>query len=206
MAYYLAVERTPDSFEAINIKKTTKGKKMFAPNESYECSLEEIDRFTTEYETLMSLKYSLHSERKIPWANSSLALVCVQGIELKITQDILLRNSKKYLENPNLVIEYLINKFCSYDSDFTNQLSNNFPETTETRNVLEELKLEITKCIINKSKLDINNITDIANSLIYNAELTIDYQKLHNIVAFISEYENSLNQEKGYQRIKTKNT
>ena len=122
MAYYLAVERTPGSYEAINIKKTTKGKILFPKDDKYECTLEEIDKFTTEYENIKNLRYTLNTEHKIPWANSALSLVYVNGIEIKISQDILFKSSKKHIENPDLVVAYLTHKFLNYDLDFVNEM------------------------------------------------------------------------------------
>ena len=80
MAHYLAVERVPNFYEAINIKKTTKGRKLFQ-NDTRECTLEEIDRFTSQYDSIEKMSYELYSENKVRWANCSLAIIHISGTE-----------------------------------------------------------------------------------------------------------------------------
>lgn len=215
MAYYLAVERTPGSHEAINIKKTEKGRKLFPNDTAYECTLEEIDRLTTEYISLFSLNHMLRSEKKTPWTNCSLSIVHVNGMELKITKNILLSDSKKYLDNPSLVLEYLIDKFTSLDTDFSNQLAK-FLQEEANQKILEKITLSMEKCIINSIPLELIETTNIAKILLYRTNqdgvilepISFDYEKLHNIVAFITDYERELNKqdEQVIKRTKTKNT
>jgi len=212
MAYYLAVERTPGLYEAVNIKKTTKGKNLFPQDDKYECTLDEIDKFTTEYENIKNLKYMLNAEHKIPWANSALSLVYVNEHELQISQDILFKSSKKYLKNPDLVVAYITHNFLNYDLDFVKELILKEPEESPLRTKLEKLYKQIETALIDDFLLDVVCVTNIAKSLIYNLDennliinsQSIDYLKLHNIIAFIIDYEERKTKQK--TKTKTKNT
>jgi len=215
MAYYLAVERKVDSYEAINIRNTRKGRAILPqPNNSkYECTLEEIDKFTTQYDSLQSLKYDLYNENKISWFTCPLAIVYSDGLELRITKDILLSSSIEYLKNPDLVIEYLVNKFCSFDIHFTKELAQVLPEKSIIRTKVENMVLVMEAGITHDIPLDVTSVVNLAQSLVYNLDKngfikeskTIDYEMLHNIIVFITNYENK-EKEKTKNRIKTKNT
>lgn len=212
MAYYIAVERTPGSYEAINIKNTTKGNSIFPNDKIYECTLEEIDKFTTEYENLSSLKYMLYSEKKIPHVNSALSIVYANESQLEISKDILFKESRVYLESPDLAVAYLSNKFLGFDLDFCQELALNLSDKNPTRTMLETLSKDIQECISYNLHLDVTSTVRIAKSLIYNLDSdgliinqqATNYTKLHNILAFIAKYENKRKKEK--TKTKTKNT
>lgn len=214
MAYYFAVERNPNSYEAINIKKTKKGKKIFSTNREYECTLEEIDRYTTQYENLKALSCDLNDQKEIPWSTTPVAIVYVNGGEIRILQELLFSESKKYLEQPQLVGEYIFNKFMQLDTGFFKELINTQPENSKLRELIEGIILEIEASIINKTPLEASRVFKLNNSLIYNVDESekviypqeLNYEKLHNVVVFIADYENK-SKELGYTRKKTnKNT
>lgn len=215
MAYYLAVERNIDSYEALNIKNTRKARDIFSSkyDNNYACALEEIDKFTTQYDSLQALKYDLYSEHKISWFTCPLAIVYSSEKELRITKDILLSSSIKYLENPNLVIEYLVNRFCNLDISFTKELANTLKDKSIIRAKIESITSSMEAGITYNMSLELNSIVHLAQSLVYNLDKdgfikeskTIDYEMLHNIIVFITNYENK-EKEKTKNRIKTKNT
>lgn len=229
MAYYFAVEITTSSYEATNIKKTRKFKNLFPEDDRpYECTLEEIDKFTTEYKSEESIRNGLYSEDAIPWAYYSrpLSIVHVDGIEVRIVNgNILFADSKKYIENPNLVIEYIINKVKERDTLFLRTLSDTQNENSiamykisKLATALEEKESYDKKSTIEKLKYPLETkvtdeiIEELALLLIHDCYLNgageliindqIDYEKLHNIVAFISEYEKALEKKEEHPRIR----
>lgn len=213
MPYYLAIERNPDSYEAINIKNTEKGKEIFRNDKGYECTLDEIDRFTTEYMNLAALGNMLYWNKKVPWSNCSLALVNFNGIEIKITQDFLFSPSKKYLENPDLLVKYITNKFLNFDIEFTTELIQCLSDN-KTKTMVQDLVNTMNECIVYNMPLEVNNLMNIAQVLVYNHDenglvsspMTINYENLHKVVFYIANYENKKMKENAKTKIKTKNT
>lgn len=214
MAYYLAVERKPNSYEAINIKKTQLGRNLFL-NNNWECTLEELDCFTTQYISLEQLTHELHCDKFIPWPNSSIATVCVSDSEIiTIEKDLLFKESKKYLNNPSVVFEYVIKELSECNIEFATELY----EKTEDIRTKEKLMILIGKI---KAKLaydvplEMTELTNVAESLVYNTDNSeytheprlYEYSKIHNIVLAIANYENKLKENKqSYKRTRTKNT
>ena len=206
MAYYLAVERTLDSFEAINIKKTHLGRNLFL-NDTYECTLEEIDRFTTQYVSIEQLIHELYCDKSIAWPSSSIATVCVCDTKISIERDMIFKESKKYLNNPSLVSEYLINELSSCNVDFARELLERV-EDSKTKEILETLIQMMEEKIDNDIPLDMTSIMYVVEMLVHNTnEPTLyEYSKIHNAVLAIVKYENKLNENtQSYQR-RRKNT
>lgn len=208
MPYYLAIEMNPDSYEAINIKTTEKGKEIFKNDKCYECTLDEVDKFTTEYTDLTALRDMLYNNKKVPWLNCSLALVNLNGIEIKITQDFLFSSSKKYLENPSLVVEYLTDRFLNFDIEFVTELSQ-FVSDEKTKSLLKELANTMNECVSYNTSIDVIYVMHIAQILVFNCtkdEKTINYENLHNVVLYIANYENKKIMENAKKRSRIKNT
>lgn len=211
MAYYLAVEKVPNSYEAINIKKTTKGRELFK-DDTFECTLEEIDKFTSSYDSIEKMSYELYSEKKLQWLNCSLAIFHVNGTKMKIEQNMIFSKSKKYLENPNLVIDYILNQYKNINTDFFKELALILPENDKTR--VENLIKDLENSIVCNLLFDVSIASAVVKSLICNIdesgvalENKFDYKKLHNIVIFIANYENELKQkmEQVNKKTRTKN-
>ena len=214
MAYYLAVERKPDLYEAINIKKTPLGRNLFL-NNTYECTLEEIDCFTTQYISLEQLIHELYCDKFIPWPNSSVATVCVDnGTILTIERDMLFKESKKYLDNPYMVLEYLINELSACNIMFAKELSEKVDNPKE-KEMLETLINMMKEKLEYDISIDMTSLMHITELLVYNTDDSehiqeprlYEYSKIHNIVLVIAKNENRL-KEKGqsYKRTRTKNT
>lgn len=235
MAYYLAVETTVSSFEGLNFKKSKKYQKLFGNQKGYESTLEEIDKFTTEYVDEQRLSNDLQNDSVLSsyYHNHPLSIIYVNGLEVrKVPGELLFLDSKKFIENPNLVIEYIINKAKEEDTLFFRKLSLILPENNVTTYMISVLAtsfenkqikgfknklslLDKLKMFLNK-KNDEELIQNIAKSLVQFCYLdndgqlefteTIDYEKFHHTVSFISEYERNLSKEKtdGPKRVKTK--
>ena len=200
MAYYLAVERVPNLYEAINIKKTTRGRKLFE-NDTHECTLEEIDRFTSQYNRIETLSYELYSENKVQWPNCSLAIVHINGTETLIEKNMIFSKNKKYLENPNLVTDYILNQYKNVNINFFKELALVLSENDKNR--VENLTEDLERSIVCNLLFDESIASAVAKSLICNTdskglakENELNYIKLHNIVVFIANYEDSLKQAK----------
>ena len=200
MAYYLAVERVPNLYEAINIKKTTKGRKLFE-NDTCECTLEEIDRFTSQYNRIETLSYELYSENKVQWPNCSLAIVHINGTETLIEKNMIFSKNKKYLENPNLVTDYILNQYKNVNINFFKELARVVSENDKNR--VENLTEDLERSIVCNLLFDESIASAVAKSLICNTdskglakENELNYIKLHKIVVFIANYEDSLKQAK----------
>lgn len=214
MAYYLAVERTPDSYEAINIKKTQLGRNLFL-NNTCECTLEEIDRFTTQYINIDQLTHELYCDKTVAWPNSSVATVCVSDSEIiTIEKELLFKGSKKYLDNPSIVYEYIIKELSSCNIEFATELY----KKTEDISAKEKLMILIGKIkakLAYDTPLDMNELINVADLLVYNTDIhehqeaprLYNYSKIHNAVLAIANYENKLKENKeSYKRKRTKNT
>ena len=214
MAYYLAVERMPNSYEAINIKKTRLGKNLFL-NNTCDCTLEEIDCFTTQYISLEQLTHELYCDKAVAWPNSSIATVCVSNSEIiTIEKELLFKESKKYLDNPSLVYEYLIKELSSCNIEFATELY----EKTDDIRVKEKIMILIGKIkakLAYDVSLEMAEIKNVAELLVYNIEDSeytqeprlYEYSKIHNVVLAISNYENRLKENKeSYKRKRIKNT
>jgi hypothetical protein len=210
VAYYIAVETTIDEFEAINVKKTNTFKKVF-PDDSkpYECSLDEIDKYTVEYNEQKNFSDDLYDSKLIPWSYyaRNFAIICdnEQGAR-KVLGDILFSSSKKYIENPSLVTKYIMDKAQAKDVVFLKQLSSILEDTSMGTYLASRLANFMDK----KQEFSDAAIKKIAELLIQNYSLTdngsldfsvlVNYERFHNTVAFISEYENKLEKNKPYTR------
>lgn len=230
MAYYFAVETTQSDFEALNIKKCETFKKLYKTESTYECTLEEIDRFTTEYLDEKQLANDLNADKILPnfRYNNPLSIIYVNGVETrKVQGNLLFRDSKKIIENPKLAIEYIRNKATEGDSRFFRNLSLVLPENNITTymisvlaTAIENKKVKQNEHMIDKLKMLLNKksndslIENIARSLVEFCYLdgegklifsdTIDYEKFHYTVSFISEYEKEYGKSKQENPIKTK--
>ena len=185
MAYYIAVETQEKNYSALNIKKSGYFGLTNKPDQMvYECTLEEIDGYTTKFQNKDRLMWCLVSERILPAQqhNYSLAIVHTNGPEVRIVdENILYADSKKYLQNPNLVIEYIKNKIEENDVMFLRKLSSTLPETSVITYMIAVLATTMENNYIYGTKsfkekltsprpvpLDETLISNIANALVYD--------------------------------------
>ena len=208
MAYYFAVETEEKSYVAKKIRNSRYfGSEYSSINGSYECTLEEIDRFTSEFKNEESLKRHLLSEEIISDAdfNKEIAIIYSKGIKIrKVDGNILYSNAKNMLENPNEVVIYIKNKAKEKDSTFFRELSKKLPDGTINKSLVCKVASLIELSLTNENEQDLDNdmIEEIAKILIYRTLTkedgsivctdTINTENLHNILSFVREYENTL--------------
>ena len=208
MAYYFAVETEEKSYVAKKIRNSRYfGSEYSSINGSYECTLEEIDRFTAEFKNEESLKRHLLSEEIISDADSNkeIAIIFAEGIKIrKVDGNILYSDAKNMLENPNEVVIYIKNKAQEKDSTFFRELSKKIPDGTINKSLVCKVASLIELSLTNENEQDLDNdmIEEIAKILIYRTSTkddgsivctdTINTENLHNILSFIREYENTL--------------
>ena len=210
MAYYLAVEESKDSYKAINIKKKENDEGSTKKDPSiYECTLEEIDKFTSQYSDEQKLRDALYHDKIIQWCcyKSHLSIIYKNQDELRqIGGNLLYSDSRKYVEDYNLVIEYIVNKVRTKDTLFLDNLSEIVQENRLTAYFLTSIALRVNP---NDTKYD-TIVRHFAQTLIQECYVGSDkkttlygkikYETLHKIIAFISAYEKGLKNENAYTR------
>ncbi|MBQ2873493.1 MAG: hypothetical protein IJE89_05795 [Bacilli bacterium] len=182
MAYYFAVATSADNSEyvGLNIKKTNSFQKLypFSP-QKHECTLEEIDKFTTQFSGESQLKLDLDSYKIIPWSchEGQLAIVYMNDSELRLVEGgILFDEAKKYIENPLLVKEYILSKKQENDTLFFEKLIS----------------------ILNLDKSLITSNLDNLVEMILTSK--IGYEGFHNIVSLILQHEKTMEIDSTYAR------
>ena len=219
MAYYFAVETQKNNYNAINIKRSrTYSHNSYMYENPFACTLKEIDKITTTFKTEEELRlalincYSLSSEN----FDKTFTIFYKEGMESRlITSPILYEDSRDFIENPNEIINYIENKSLENNFDFFRQLAITLPAETITKSLVSKIASLIEKSTITgnrEEELDRLNIfggnlvTETVKLLIYqnyineqgNVTYTnkINYEKLHNLVGFISNYEKTFNKDK----------
>lgn len=223
MAYYFAVETEENNYVAINIKRC---RLSFTTNYRYEnpfeCTLKEINNITTSFKNEEELKKSLANVYVLPeeYFDKPLALIYAEGIERRLVNgNVLYEESRNLLDSSLQVINFIKNKYDEKDCLFFRQLAETYPNDSiiksrisviasliERQQVTEDTKLkeicsigdelveETTKLLIYEN--DMNNKGTIS----YTNK--INYENLHNLVSFITDYEKSLNKDKKTQHKK----
>ena len=212
MAYYFAVEESKKSYVALNIKMMENDENTAKKDPSlYECTLEEIDKFTSQYSDEEKMREVLYRNKVIQWCyyKSKFSVIYKNQDELReVNGNFLYADSRKYIEDYNLVIEYIINKVKSKDTMFLDNLSFVVRDDRLTVYMLTSIALTINP---GDKKFDtiIRNFTQSLIQECYlngNKELMfskqIKYEKILKIIAFISLYEKELEKDKPYTRTK----
>lgn len=223
MAYYLAVETEvqKDKHEGINIRKALQFQKISTSDELFDCTLEEINRFTTLFYDEKRLRHELYSEKLLPKHHyyKDFVIVYINGSEKRQVQGkLLFADSRKYIEKPQLVIDYIVNRINENDISFFRQLETliSYDQTTTyllskvIQQIEQKLLFQDTNKYIVSEKLANNTAHALIQDLSIDEEGTIkfsgnlNYEKFHSTVSFISDYENSLKQNKTSNYKKTK--
>ena len=221
MAYYFAVETTKDNFLAINARKTgfnaSEEVKCVRKEQSiYQFTLEEINKYTTRFRNKEHLIDFLLSQKIIDGTQSE-QRICIVYSENKekgcrsIPGNFIYRPYKEYLNNPLLVIEYVLNRANNYDHDFFYELSNFVPKEKEKNDAKDNfysLGLVISSAFCSKdarqemiqmpNSIDGSfNVLDIIQSYLITTDKKtrrkkINYEHLHILVSFISSYDEKL--------------
>lgn len=223
MAYYFAVETEENSFNAINIKRC---RNYFNTTNNYDgpfaCTLKEINKITTTFANEQELKKMLLrifsiNETEI---NKKLAIFYIEGKERRLLKGkVLYEDSRFLLEEPANVIEYIKRKAEENDYVFFKELAKTYSDDSKCNFEILKIASLLEGTIINDEEhIQISSlINEILKKLLNDTEIKtsgtiiykniINYEKLHVLVSFISDYELSLKNNKTNKKIKTiKNT
>lgn len=229
MAYYVAVQKKNGNYLGINIKESGYFDKPFSYKEIGACTLEEIDRYTTRYPYEVFFKRCILSEGilSIDDINQPLVIYYYKEDEngkeeRKVSDYILYKDSKKYIENPLLVIDYVLKKAHDNDYIFFRKLADTIPVNQICASSVTKIALLLERNTINGNnelKSDIypsfgdEMITEVIKLLIYNNRIIpnsgtvtytkeINFESFHNLLVFISNYEKELAKDKasGYKK------
>jgi len=223
MAYYFAVETQKNNYNALNIKRTrTYSYEAYRYENPFECTLKEIDQITTTFKNEEELRLALINCFSLNSINfdKSFTIFYKEGMESRlIPSPILYEDSRDFIEEPNEVIRYIENKFFEKDNEFFRKLATALPDESITKSLVSKIASLIENDTTNNSKEDLvklNFVTETAKLLIYQNYINeqgsityinkINYEKLHNLLGFISSYELTLNKENisAKKRIRTK--
>ena len=229
MAYYFAVETKKDNFNAISIKRCREySHKAFMYDNSFACTLEEINKITTTFKNEEELKQALVKSYSLPVEHIEKPLVIFykEGMDSRLVKgNILYENSSYLIEDVSETIRYIENKSKENDYQFFRQLSTILSNESITKSLVSKIASLIEKSILTGIRekeleeingLGTNIVIETAKLLIYNNCVNeqgiightkrVNYENLHNLVSFISNYETTLNRDKtsGLKRIKTK--
>lgn len=215
MAYYFAVETEENSFNAINVKRC---RSYFNTLNNYDeplaCTLKEIDKVTTTFaneEELRNMLLNVYS-LTINDYNKPLAIFYLNGIERRLVNGgILYEDSREMLEEPKLVIEYIKDLCLNKDSAFFREIAEIYPNDSICKSLICKIAsilegnikgdIPIESLVVETSKILMNN-TKINESGMIIYKNTINYEKLHTLVAFISQYKLSLMNKNKMIRVK----
>ena len=229
MAYYFAVETKVNNYNAINIKRSrTYSHQAYTYDNPFACTLKEIDEITTTFKNEEELRLALINcfSLDLQKFDKSFTIFYKKGMESRlVSNSILYEDSREYIEEPTEVIKYIENKSLENDYNFFRQLADTLSNESITKSLVSKIASLIEKSIVTVTKdeeldrLNIfgtNIVTETAKLLIYQNYINeqgnisyknkINYEKLHNIVAFISNYKLTLNKDRtsNLKKIKTK--
>lgn len=229
MAYYFAVETEKNNYNAVNIKRSRiYSNQVYVYDNPFACTLKEIDEITSTFKNEEELRLALINCYSLNLQNfdKSFRIFYKEGMESRIvSKSIIYEDSRELLEEPTEVIKYIENKAKENDYNFFRQLANTLSDESITKSLVSKIATLIEKSIISGepteelNKINIlgtNLVIETSKFLIYENYINeqgnlsyknrINYEKLHNIVAFISNYQLSLNKDKtsNLKKVKTK--
>lgn len=215
MAYYVAVETEKDNYTGINIRRCRQSfGKNYTYDEPHACTLQEINDITTTYKNEEEFKKALVASfaLKLEYLDKPLAIIYNEGIETRIINgSILYENSRNLIESIDSVIKYVECKYTENDYKFFRELADCLREDSINKSIISqvasiiELKLASTNPAVNDLNIP-EIITTSAKLLVYKNDINekgivsptrkVDYEALHNLVSFITVYEQKLEKEK----------
>ena len=229
MAYYFAVETKENNYDAVNIKRSrTYSHQAYMYDNPFACTLKEIDEITTTFKNEEELRLALINSYSLNSQNfdKSFRIFYKEGMESRIvSKSILYEDSREYIEEPIEVIKYIQNKSQENDYTFFRQLADTLSDESITKSLVSKIATLIENGVVSGNrdeeldKINIfgtNIVIETAKLLIYQNYINeqgnisyknrINYEKLHNIIAFISDYDLSLNKDKtsNKKRVKIK--
>lgn len=222
MAYYFAVETEKNSYLAKNIRDSKLFGSEGRTKKAYECTLNEIDLFTSSFKDEYELKKTLLKEGIITKKdiNSNLAIFLLNEQEQRLVSNVILyQENKSLLYNPNKVVEYINKKAQNLDLDFFRQLAEIQEDNSKTKTLITTILSMLEKNLNNNSyndKVGDSKITEaIIKLLIFKVKKNkngidlcsqeVNDEKLHNLIVFINNYESSLikNNENKLKKVRT---
>ena len=217
MAYYFAVETAKDDILALNARKTGFGGVSKQDN-IYKFTLEEVDAYTTRFRNKKHFISFLLGQGIINADQSEKNILIVHSTNeskgcRKIPGEFIFSEYKDFLNNPILVIEYILNRANQYDYEFFKGLASFIPSTKENKNIkdqftcisdimLSELETGNKQGILQRfnSNGDTPVLENIKRYLLSNHKINkrmeVNYENLHILVSFISSYDAKLSKTK----------
>lgn len=211
MAYYFMVEEKRGDYKPIEIDKTSVysiSKKQYVKKGAY--GLKEIDLFTTLFKDELELRLTLINDGLLrpELSNKPLSIRFYnKNSYSKVRHDFLYEKDLKYIQNPKLVWQFVMNRFNKEDYVFIEKLSSYFSHHYECANTATEVMHGALHSIHNGKKHEILNRTDLNGDLlisrlikliiyksytdysgytIYKDE--VNHRNLHALIAFINNY------------------
>ena len=209
MAYYFAVETEKNSYVAKNIRNSKFFGSEYRTSIPYECTLSEIDDFTSSFQSEKELKEQLLKERIIEEEDldKNIAIIFTRGIERRMVGGtILYSDVKSMIDIPTTAVEYIKKQAKDNNYHFFRELSKKLPNGTINKSVVSKLA-----SLIEESKeLDDKMIDEVARLLIYRSQVKdngsiicedkVNTENLHNVLSFISEYNKLLVKTDNYTK------
>lgn len=224
MAYYLMAKDKQGSYKSLNIEKSSlfKSERKFKKPKAY--TLQEIDRFTSEFEDELHLKQHLLSQRILPQdlASSPLSIKFIKQDRYdSIKYDVLYQDSIEYIMETERLVELIMRRYYANDFEFIKKLASRFSNFRECRSTapelvcLADLSIQTGRKDNGFNELDANGDNMIARLiklliLKYNetpkGEIEYkdkyNYRNLHLLISFVLDYYKNLEQELTQKEIK----
>lgn len=210
MSYYFMVEIKRGEYIPLDITKS----KCFSrqsKSKGMNCTLNEIDIFTTMFFNENELRETLIKEGILPlvYAYKELSIRRLnKGKYIKVMYDFLYQKDIEFIMEPKRIINKINNKLYNNDFRFIEELTNHYYKYYDCSSTLPEVREYISTSIrlgykdLRFNKRDENNdnvLVRMLKLLIYeykqgrNGKLyytnKIKYPNLHNIIAFTNNYE-----------------
>lgn len=229
MAYYFMVETKKGQYEPIEINKSKyfKGeKKQYVKPYAY--GLNEVDAYTTCFIDKDDLRATLLEEGLLnpEYQNKALSIRFYNKNQYnKVRHDFLFYEDLKYIKNPDLIVDFVMEKYDKNDFLFLKKLAANFSRHHECANTATEVMHAAEHSLYNNKRHEILEIFDLNGNLLvtrliklliykhttdYSGYIRykdeVNYKNLHDVIAYINNYfrDKTEKETKPKTKIKTK--
>lgn len=211
MAYYFMVETKKGNYKSIDITKSKYFSKISNFKKPDACSLQEIDMFTMMFNDEKELRKTLLEEKLIlpeDVGKKLSARIINKSKCKKVEYDFLYQKDIEFIGCPELVIKRINSELMRDNFDFIEKLAahyRNFYDCSSTApEVVEFAKSSKLFGVASKHFYDLdkngdNAVVRLAKLIIYDYyemedgyikyKETVKYKNLHDVVAFINNYE-----------------
>lgn len=227
MAYFLQVKTDRGNYRTLNIDeldilKFAHISKTYKSPFAY--SLQELDRFTMEFDNIEELKKYLIEKNVLPinMINQPLMIRFIQKGKSVSNYNLLFKDDFIYFYKPKVIIDFITKKHYDCDFIFLNALAKHFHRLRQCNSTASEL-LNITQLAINTGNLDKsywnvdsngdNVSVRLVKLLMYKYDLSkngdisykeyFNWRTFHLLIDFINNYDSS-QLEKGVRDENTK--